>query len=253
MPSGIANVLAMRLFFVGFLLSLEILSPTGAIDAPKTCSPKQFVCKDQVTCISKGWRCDGEKDCPDGSDEAPDICPHRVSRCPANEFECLGTDVCIHMSRLCDGSPDCTDGWDEGPHCRELGPDCATHGCTGNCSVTHQGPKCYCNVGYEVSQDGKTCKDFNECSVYRTCSQTCSNNEGSYTCSCVEGYLLQPDNRSCKAKNDPVEQLPVLLITNLNDIRCTSLSGMPTRLPAISTNQVSISLEEFEQAEAWLV
>ncbi|KAM7404735.1 hypothetical protein PAMP_012055 [Pampus punctatissimus] len=44
-----------------------------ADNQPKTCSSKQFVCKDQVTCISKGWRCDGEKDCPDGSDESADI------------------------------------------------------------------------------------------------------------------------------------------------------------------------------------
>ncbi|MED6274516.1 hypothetical protein CHARACLAT_017299, partial [Characodon lateralis] len=86
---------------------------------PRSCSPKQFVCKDGVTCISKGWRCDREKDCPDGSDEDPDVCPHStVSQCPPNEYQCVGTELCIHMSKLCNGVSDCTDGWDEGPHCR---------------------------------------------------------------------------------------------------------------------------------------
>uniref|UniRef100_A0A671R1X8 Low-density lipoprotein receptor-related protein 1-like n=1 Tax=Sinocyclocheilus anshuiensis TaxID=1608454 RepID=A0A671R1X8_9TELE len=197
-----------------------------SVPAPKTCSPKQFVCKDQVTCISKGWRCDGEKDCPDGSDEAADICHHtQVSQCPPNEFECRGTDVCIHLSKLCDGIPDCSDGRDEGPHCREYAHNCTIMGCQYNCSVTLSGPKCYCRNGYEVGEDGKRCKDFNECAVYGTCSQTCTNTDGSYTCSCVEGYLPQPDNRSCKAKNDPVDRHPYLFIANSQNIQATSLSG----------------------------
>lgn len=63
-----------------FSLSIFWLIPPILLffSAPKTCSPKQFVCKDGVTCISKGWRCDREKDCPDGSDEEPDVCKSTV-------------------------------------------------------------------------------------------------------------------------------------------------------------------------------
>uniref|UniRef100_A0A672MIC9 LDL receptor related protein 1 n=1 Tax=Sinocyclocheilus grahami TaxID=75366 RepID=A0A672MIC9_SINGR len=210
------------------------------VGPPKTCSPKQFVCRDQVTCISKGWRCDGEKDCPDGSDEATDVCPHnRVSRCPPNEHQCLGSDLCVHMSKLCNGVPDCTDGGDEGAHCRELALNCTLTGCQDNCAVTRTGAMCYCKSGYEISQDGKTCKDFDECTVYGTCSQTCTNTDGSYTCSCVEGYLVQPDNRSCKAKNVPVDRLPVLLIANSQNIQITSLSGSSSPSLYISTKQTT--------------
>uniref|UniRef100_A0A3B3RZD4 LDL receptor related protein 1 n=1 Tax=Paramormyrops kingsleyae TaxID=1676925 RepID=A0A3B3RZD4_9TELE len=218
-----------------------------SISAPKTCSPKQFVCKDQVTCISKGWRCDGEKDCPDGSDEALDICD-RVSRCPPNEYQCLGTETCIHMSKLCNGAPDCTDGWDEGPHCREFASNCTQHGCQGNCSVTPAGPMCYCRSAFEVGPDGKSCKDFDECAVYGICSQTCTNTPGSYSCSCVEGYLLQPDNRSCKAKNDPVDRPPVLLIANSQNIQATSLSGSPLH-SLLSTSTKQTSAMDFSYAE----
>lgn len=225
------------------LWSFSLRNPVSAattVEAPKTCSPKQFVCQDQVTCISKGWRCDGEKDCPDGSDEAPEVCPHtRVSLCPPNEQQCEGTEVCVHMSKMCNGVSDCPDGSDEGAHCRELISNCTLAGCQENCAVTHSGPVCYCKNGYEISQDGKLCKDFDECTVYGTCSQTCTNTEGSYFCSCVEGYLPQPDNRSCKAKNVPVDRLPVLLIANSQNIQATSLSGASSSSLYTSTKQTT--------------
>ncbi|RVE72792.1 hypothetical protein OJAV_G00041090 [Oryzias javanicus] len=203
--------------------------------------PEAVVCKDGVTCISKGWRCDREKDCPDGSDEDPDVCQHSsASRCPPNEFQCGGTELCIHMSKLCNGAPDCTDGWDEGPHCREYMSNCSISTCQEHCAVTPSGPACYCKSGFEIGSDGKTCKDFDECSVYGTCSQTCTNTEGSYTCSCVEGYLSQPDNRSCKAKNVPVDRLPVLVIANSQNIQATSLSGSTVHsLLSTSTKQTT--------------
>lgn len=36
----------------------------------KTCSPEAFQCPGSHMCIPQRWKCDGDKDCPDGADES---------------------------------------------------------------------------------------------------------------------------------------------------------------------------------------
>uniref|UniRef100_A0A672JCA6 Low density lipoprotein receptor-related protein 2b n=1 Tax=Salarias fasciatus TaxID=181472 RepID=A0A672JCA6_SALFA len=73
------------------------------------CSSTQYRCGDNEKCVPIWWKCDGQSDCSDGSDE-PETCPPRV--CPIGMFQCQDGN-CTYSGFICDGHPDCPDSSDE--------------------------------------------------------------------------------------------------------------------------------------------
>uniref|UniRef100_A0A8C6SI35 Sortilin-related receptor, L(DLR class) A repeats containing n=1 Tax=Neogobius melanostomus TaxID=47308 RepID=A0A8C6SI35_9GOBI len=74
----------------------------------------EFTCARGV-CIREAWRCDGDNDCRDWSDEANCTVGHHT--CEGSSFQCH-TGHCIPQRWKCDGDDDCQDGSDEDPeHC----------------------------------------------------------------------------------------------------------------------------------------
>ena len=84
-----------------------------------TCAPDQFRCHNGQ-CISNKWQCDLEEDCTDGSDEL-NCTGNPDAKCKPNEFQCENSPQCFPESWKCDGDFDCPGQEDE--------KDCQEHQC----------------------------------------------------------------------------------------------------------------------------
>lgn len=94
-----------------------------------TCNDSSFKCENQKQCVDKNFLCDGEPDCNDYSDE-------KNCGCSKNDFKCRGSfEKCISNDWLCDGIIDCPDKSDEHDS------RCLSRGCAGN-AVKCKNGKC---------------------------------------------------------------------------------------------------------------
>ena len=75
------------------------------------CSDNEFRCLNKFYCIHKTWLCDGDTDCPDGSDESVQVCGI-AQECRSDQFTCDNGE-CIPGHLQCSGKTECSDGSDE--------------------------------------------------------------------------------------------------------------------------------------------
>ncbi|XP_054940593.1 low-density lipoprotein receptor-related protein 8 isoform X10 [Physeter macrocephalus] len=124
-----------------------------ATSAPAACAAAaQFACR-SGECVHLGWRCDGDRDCKDKSDEAD--CP--LGTCRGDEFQC-GDGTCVPAIKRCNQEQDCPDRSDEAGCLQDI-DECEDPDACSQICVNYKGYfKCECHPGYEMDTLTKNCK-----------------------------------------------------------------------------------------------
>ena len=136
----------------------------------EVCKADEFACLEHHFCVHSSWSCDGDRDCPDGSDESKEVC-EEGAECESDEFKC-GDGQCIPDHLYCDGEEHCGDGSDE--------KNCIDEKYL-QVNKSHTAANDHVNQSYAASD---SCLSWPP-----VCSQTCISTAVGYKCDCLEGYV----------------------------------------------------------------
>ncbi|XP_059400694.1 low-density lipoprotein receptor-related protein 2-like [Carassius carassius] len=150
-----------------------------------TCQSPQVTCQGSAVCISRSQRCDGNRDCPDGSDEAS--CVHMCAK--TDDFLCKDRRKCVERNLVCDGRSHCTDGSDE-------------TGCPTTAPETVSTPF-RCRVGSKPCEDGRECVLYSHvCDGEMDCKDGSDEHDCEYRCKadqfqCAHGRMCNDRKQVC--------------------------------------------------------
>ncbi|XP_063697289.1 low-density lipoprotein receptor isoform X3 [Culicoides brevitarsis] len=171
----------------------NVFSKKYSISKKQKCGDRTFQCL-SGKCIHANFMCDGENDCDDKSDEAPDLCSKKIdSPCADDKFKCKNG-RCIPKHWQCDQEPDCSDGSDEDP---ELCPARVSN-CPENEFMCKKGDKC---IPADWLCDGAS--DCSDDSDEENCNDTCRSDE--FTCGngrCIQKRWVCDRDDDCGDNSD---------------------------------------------------
>ncbi|XP_076061029.1 low-density lipoprotein receptor-related protein megalin isoform X2 [Oratosquilla oratoria] len=154
--------------------------PDAVPDDP-SCAPWDFTCANG-RCIQKTWKCDGDDDCLDNSDEQQNC---TKASCRPQEFQCT-SGKCIPSSFKCDSDNDCGDFSDE----------------TGCLNITCDASYFQCDNGRCIPTNWK-CDSENDCGDSSDEGDFCANKTCTYfQFTCPSTGACIPQAWVCDGDND---------------------------------------------------